>query len=151
MHESSDPLLDSSQLLQLHQRLLESDPVAPSDLAAASLEPLVFWLRQHNPRVDPHWCSEAAGEAILSHIRKPSSYRPEVLDLLPYMRMSAQRDLQSLLRRELKHHEQRCSLDCVEHSPDAEKYLWRDDDPSLPLQIAEQHQSQLDAIPLSVR
>jgi hypothetical protein len=74
-----------------------------------------------------------------------------VLNLLAYLRMSAQRDLQNVLQRERKHHEQRCSLKCVELSTDAGKYLGRDDDPSLPAQIAEHHQLELDSIPLSVR
>jgi hypothetical protein len=151
MHESGDPLPDSSELLQLHQRLLESDPVAPSDLAAALLEALILWLRQHNPRVDPHLCGEAAEEAILSLIHNPASYRPDALDPLAYLRMSAQRDLQNLLQREHKHQKQCRLLDCVEHSSDVRKYLGRDDDPSLPVQIVEQRQAQLDSIPLPVR
>jgi hypothetical protein len=151
MHESGDPLPDSSQLLQLHQRLLESDPVASSDLADACLDPLIYWLRQHNQRVDPHLCCEAAEEAIRSLIHNPASYRPDTLAPMAFLRMAAQRDLQNLLQRERKHHEQRRSLKCVELSSAAGKYLGRDDDPSLPLLVAEKWQAQLDSIPVAVR
>src|SRR5262249_50229547 len=106
---------------------------------------------QHNPRIDTHLCSEAAEEAILSLIRSPATYRPAVSDLLAYLRMSAQHDLQNLLRRERKHQKHRYSLDRVELSADAGKYLERGDEPSLPLQVAELQQAILDSIPLSVR
>lgn len=106
MHESGDLLPDSSELLQLHQRLIDSDPTAPSDMAAIFLESLILWLQEHNRGIDPDLCSEAAGEAIISLIQKPASYRPELLELPAYLRMSAQRDLQNVLRRELKHHAQ---------------------------------------------
>src|SRR5712692_10548250 len=144
MPDSRDPLPESKELLQLHQRLIDSDPTAPADLAVTALPPLVLWLRDHNRDIDPDLSNEAAEEAVLSLIRNPGSYRPEVLDLLAYLRMAAQRDLQNLLHRERKHHEQRCSWDCVELTSDAGKYLGRDDDPSLPLQIAEQLQATLD-------
>src|SRR5262249_36201830 len=64
--------------------------------------------------------------------------------------MSAQGDLRNLLARERKHLRKRVSLESVELSPDAGKYLGRTDDPSLPLQMAEEVRKTADAVPASV-
>src|SRR5438094_9586242 len=114
MPDTRDPLPDSTEVLQLHQRLIDGDPTAPSDLAAIFLQPLILWLQEHNRGIDPDLCSDAAEDAIVSLIHNPAAYRPELLDLPAYLRMSAQGDLQNLLQRERKHHEQRCAWDCVE-------------------------------------
>src|SRR5262249_45315364 len=83
-------------------------------------------------------------------IHNPASYRPDALGPLAYLRMSAQRDLQNLLQRERKHQKQGRSLDCVEHSSDVRKYLGRDDDPSVPLLVAEKEQADVASITLAV-
>lgn len=109
----------------LHARLLAGDPVAPADLAEAYFDPLAAWLQRQNPRVtDPHLCTIAAGEAIIALIKSPRSYDPARRSLEGYLRMSAQGDLRNLLRTERRHGLRRASLDAVELSPVAGKYLW---------------------------
>jgi RNA polymerase sigma-70 factor, ECF subfamily len=135
----------------LHRRLVERDPTAPADVALAFLEPLATWLGLHNPSLHPDLISEAAGEAVLNLIRNPTAYDPGRAELEPYLRMSAQGDLRNLLRRERKHRAGRVSLDLVEQLDAGGKYLGREDDPSLPMEIEERLAVLGEAVPRSVR
>jgi DNA-directed RNA polymerase specialized sigma24 family protein len=99
---------------ELHRRLCEGDPVAPSDLARAYFTPLIAWLGRTNPRVAPEYCADAAGQAIMDLIRKPSSYNPGRQELAAYLRMAATGDLRNLLRREGRHRRRRRDLGSVE-------------------------------------
>lgn len=124
--------------MELHRRLVDGDPVAPSDLAVAYLDSLVAWLSEQNPRLDHAIHSEAASEAICSLIKQPQSFDPSRASLAAYLRMSAQADLKNVLRREGRHHRRRESLETVALSPDAGKYLGRECDPSFSMQIEEE-------------
>jgi hypothetical protein len=150
---SNSPPVPPSQeeATRLHQRLLAADPTAPNDAAVAYLEPLCTWLCERNPRVDREACVQATEDAVLALIRQPHSYNPERQTLEVYLRISARGDLLNLLHKEWKHRQGRVSWERVELSPDAGKYLGRDEDPSLPLQIAEQVQETADSVPASVR
>ncbi len=132
-----DPLPSSEQALLLHRRLVEADPTASADLAAAYLDHLIDWLASHNRKIAPELCVEAAEDAILALIKNPKSYDSSRQGLSAYLHLSAQGDLQNLLRREARHARGK-SWESVEHTPDAGKYLARDDDPALPLQIKEE-------------
>jgi DNA-directed RNA polymerase specialized sigma24 family protein len=125
------------EALQLHQRLLAADPIAPTELAELYLQPLIDRLAQTNPRAPADFREAAAGEALVALIKSPTSYDPGRKELFPYLCMSAQGDLLNLLKQESRHHQGRIGWKSVEHSPDARKYLGREDDPSLPLRIAE--------------
>lgn len=125
------------QELDLHRRLIGNDPIAPSDLAVAYLDHLIGWLAENNPRLGPEMHAEAASEAICSLIKRPQSYMPDRQTLVVYLQLSAQGDLKNVLRREGRHHRRRATMESVELSPDAGKYLGREADPSLPLQIEE--------------
>jgi hypothetical protein len=121
----------------LYQRLLAGVATAPSQLAVAYVDRLAAWLAAKNPHAPEDLRIEAAGEAVWSLIHNPASYDPTRLGLFAYLRMAAQGDLRNLLTRERKHHAGRVAWKMVEDSPDAGKYLGRDDDPSLPLRLAE--------------
>lgn len=150
---SSSPLPEPNRAeeLALHQRLLEADPTAPADLAVAYLAGLVAWLTALNPRLDRDFCNQAADDALVALIKNPVAYQPDKQSLLIYLRLSAQGDLRNLLRREGRHQAVRVSWNAVELSADAGKYLGRDDDPSLPLQLAEAQRELLQAVPAAVR
>jgi hypothetical protein len=120
-------------------------------VAEAYLEALVIWLGKTDPGAPEDIRVEAAGDAIIALIRNPESYSPERQTLEVYLRMSARGDLLHLLRKERRHTRGRKSWNSVELSPDAGKYLGRDDDPSLQIRLAEEMQSILSAIPASVR
>jgi hypothetical protein len=139
------------EALRLHQRLLEGDAAATADLAAAYLAHLAAWLESTNRGIDPDLCSDAAADAVLALMRNPRSYDPGYLSLEAYLRMSARGDLLNALHKVQKDRETTIPLKCVELSPEAGKYLGRGDDPSLPLQIAEQLRETERAVPASVR
>jgi hypothetical protein len=150
---SSSPALPPTQqdALALHRRLLARDPTAASDLADGYLGRLIVWLGEIDGRKPEDVRVEAAEDAILALIRNPESYSPERQTLEVYLRMSARGDLRNLLRKEHRHRRGRVPLASVEHSPDAGKYLGREDDPSLRLRLAEETQGVVGTVPESVR
>ncbi len=120
-----------------HQQLLQADPVASAEVAEAYFPLVIDWLASVAPKADPQAREEAAGTAVLDFIKNPAAYRPAKLELGAYLRMAALRDLQNVLRRERRHQRNRRGWNLVEQAADGGKYLGRDDDPSLRLQIAE--------------
>lgn len=137
MYHPPSSELSAEDSLRLHRRLLERDPVGPADFAVAFLNLLIAWLRSANPGVDPTACEEAADEAIVRFLNDPSKYDPQRLGVGAFLKMAAQRDLQNLLRKERRHQKNRRDWNVVEQTLEDGKYLQRDDDPSLPLQIEE--------------
>ncbi|HLH22128.1 MAG TPA: hypothetical protein VK066_06375 [Chloroflexota bacterium] len=131
LSESSPARPSPEAALALHQRLLDGDPVASSDLAGAYLDWLATWLTHVNPHDEPHMCNTAAEDAILGLIKRPEAYNPAKLGLEAYLRMAAKRDLQNLRSRERRHSQHRADLAAVELSPRAGKYLSdADEDPA---------------------
>jgi RNA polymerase sigma-70 factor, ECF subfamily len=143
--------LTQQEALALHQRLLARDPTASNDLADAYLETLAVWLGETDAAAPEDARMEAAEDAILSLIRNPESYSPERQTLEVYLRMSARGDLRNLLRKERRHSKGQTPWTGVELSPDAGKYLGRNEDPALSLRIADEKQSIASAIPDSIR
>lgn len=142
MHDPHHSKLSAEDALRLHRRLIERDPVAPADFAAAFLQPLIAWLQITHAGVDPMLCQEAAGEAIVSFLKNLPKYDPQRLGVEAFLRMAAQRDLRNLLRKERRHQQNHRDWNVVEQASADGKYLGRDDDPSLPLQIEEARQRQ---------
>ncbi|HVA92676.1 MAG TPA: hypothetical protein VNL71_22880 [Chloroflexota bacterium] len=131
----------------LYARLLADDPVAPSDLAMAYFEPLTAWLEARYPRLHPHECATAAGEAIMALIKNPRSYKPDRQQresLLSYLRMSAKAKLSNLLRAERRHGDRRADLDAVALSPVMGKYLG--DENADPARIVERQEEESTAL-----
>jgi RNA polymerase sigma-70 factor (ECF subfamily) len=73
-------------------------------------------------------------------IKNPASFDPARGDLAAYLRMSAQADLINLLDKEGRHHQGRRPWHLVEHADESRNDLGRNDDPSLPLRIAEEQE-----------
>lgn len=149
MHAPHHAKPSADDAMRLYRRLLERDPVAPADFAVAFLKPLMAWLRRTNRAVDPVACEEAAGEAIVCFLNDPTKFDPQCLGVEAFLRMAAQRDLQNLLRKERRHQKNRRDWNVVERASPDGKYLGREDDPSLPLQIVEARQQQ--ALPAAQR
>jgi RNA polymerase sigma-70 factor (ECF subfamily) len=139
------------QAIALHQRLLAQDCTASNDLADAYLEQLVIWLREIAPLVAEEIHFEAAEDAVLALIRKPESYSPALQTLEVYLRMSARGDMLNLLSKELRRKKHEVPCQSVELLPDGGKYLGRDDDPALPLGLAEEQQNRTSDIPDHLR
>src|SRR2546425_571425 len=134
MAESRGPLTPEEEL-DLHRRLVEEDPVAPSDLATTYLVPLLASLTRINAAdIHPDFIQEAVHEALINLIKNPRCFdAPRSKGRLPlfaFLRLAAQRDLQNILRREGRHWRHRVCLESVELSPLAGKYPGKTQDPS---------------------
>src|SRR5262249_14710165 len=116
----------------------------------AYLAPLITWLGETNPRAAPDYCQEAAEQALLDLIHRPSSYNPVLLELTAYLRMAATADLRTLRGREHRHPRRRRDWEFVEHSAAAGKYLQREDAPALLLCIAEAEAEARARVPAAV-
>lgn len=114
----------------LHRRLLAGDPLAPSDLAVAYLDALAAWLTAHNPGAHPHECQTAAADALLSLMKNPAAYKPELRSLQGYLRMAATGDLRNLLKSTSRHTWRSLSFEDVELSGEARKLVQEDSDPA---------------------
>lgn len=123
-----------TQAQEIFECLQANDPIAPSALVIAFLDPLVRWLQQYNPQVDPHVCATAAEDALLALIKSPNSYNPSRQSLEVYLRMSATGDLRNALRAEERHRKRRADLGIVELSSVDRKLLWERTDPALILE-----------------
>lgn len=131
-------LPSQAQALRLHRQLCDNDGTAPVAVCRAYLDPLLTWIEDKNRRAPPELCEEAVHLALCGYLHDPATYDPERGELASYLRMAAQGDLLNLLGKEQRHQRGRVSLTAVELSPDAGKYLGREDDPSLRLRIAEE-------------
>ena len=108
----------NAELLNLHQRLLDDDPVATVDffeMAVPVLERyLSFRFPSLGPGVDPDIYILAAHDTLTDYFKNPRRYDPGRSGLMTYLRLAAKRDLQNLLRKESRHATGRTSLDSVE-------------------------------------
>lgn len=95
---------------RIHQRLLDSDPIAPAELAETYLPRVIERLKRKFRRVPEHDVMQAAADAILTYAELPGSFDPTRLSLESYLAMSAQGDLLNALakRRRLKVGPVRC-------------------------------------------
>jgi RNA polymerase sigma-70 factor (ECF subfamily) len=97
MSESS-----SSESLQqlgntLHQRLIDGDPTATSQIAVTFLSLIIQRLRRKFPSLpDPDMVDAAAGDAFINYFERPSQYDPAKGSLDKYLFMSARGDLLNL-------------------------------------------------------
>ncbi|HLZ71483.1 MAG TPA: hypothetical protein VKV26_16395 [Dehalococcoidia bacterium] len=87
----------------LHQRLLDGSRTVSADIADAYFDHLVRRLRASYPNVDEHLWSTAAGDTLISYLKRPTAYDPIRLDLEPYLYMSAKRDLLNELAKQRRH------------------------------------------------
>ena len=124
--------------LQFHRRLQTADALAPSDVCAAYLEPLLAGLAGGFPRVDPHLLETAAHMTLFAYVRHPEKYDPGRRDLAGYLRMAARADLLNLLGREKRHHRGRVFLSSVELDEEGGNSSGREEEPSLRLQRDEE-------------
>jgi DNA-directed RNA polymerase specialized sigma24 family protein len=131
----SFPSLDEG--LALHRRLQFQDVLAPSDVCAAYLEPLLDWLAGGFPRIEPHLREGAAHEALFDYVQHPDRYDPGRGDLAVYLRMAARADLLNALRREKRHHRGRVAWSAVELGEESGNLSGREEEPLLLLQRGE--------------
>lgn len=116
--------------VDIYQRLRAGDPLAPSDLCVAYLDTLGAWLMAGNPTIHPHDCQTAAADALLSLIKNPASYKPELRGLRGYLQMAATGDLRNLLAGARRYALRSLSYDDVEQSSEARNLVQEDADPA---------------------
>jgi hypothetical protein len=107
--------------IALHRRLMEDDPVAPSELASAYLAHLIAHLTKTNSyTVSRDFIEQAAGDAIISLIKDPivfdSNRSGAALPLFAFLKMAARGDLKNILKKEGRHWRGRISMKSVEQS-----------------------------------
>jgi RNA polymerase sigma factor (sigma-70 family) len=86
---------------QVHQRLIEGDPTAPSDVILAYLEPLTRRLRQRFPDIqDETIIHDAVTDTLFQYVQSPGRFDPAKSSLPSYLTMSARGDLLNALARE---------------------------------------------------
>lgn len=73
-------------LIDLHQRLLDGDPLAATPLVEAVLAPMVRIVSKTVPQLyDPHAVEEACLDTLLAYLEKPDVYDPSRSQLLTYL------------------------------------------------------------------
>ncbi len=108
---SDDP---AANLQQLHQRLLDRDPLASTDLAEAFLTILKTGLEIRHPDLEEVLLWEAATSALLNYIERPQTFDPTRLSLPAYLRMSAEGDLRNALAKQNRYYRRNLPLEVVE-------------------------------------
>lgn len=110
----------NDELLNIHERLLDSDPTATYDMFQIAASALERYLRFKFPSiatsVDPDIYLSAAHDALTDYFKNPHRYDRDKRGLMGYLRMLAYRDMQNLIRKESRHAAGRVSLDDVEFS-----------------------------------
>jgi len=94
--------------LAFHDRLMAPDATASRDVVLAYLGPLTTFLRGiAAPWTDSTFVHDAAVEALMNYVVRPTRFDPSRLDLAAWLKMAAKGDFFNLLRREAKHHRNR--------------------------------------------
>ena len=101
---------------ELHRRLLEGDPVAPSELVESYMRRLVkrVCARAQVPE-DDFRAQDAVTDTLLEYAQQPTKYCPAKSSLLTYLAMSAYRDLLNMMATEQRRSNREFSLEVVEH------------------------------------
>lgn len=99
---------------QVHQRLLEGDPTAPSEVILAYLGLLTRRLRQRFPDVrDETIVQDAATDALIQYVQSPRRFDPAKSGLASYLTMAARGDLLNALARERRRAARQVPLEAV--------------------------------------
>lgn len=96
---SSEDFDDFDQ--EIHQRLLENDTDAPSQLVHRYLKGLLRYLKSEFKEVkDQTLIHDAAVDACVNYIKNPLTFDPTKRNLFSYLKMSAKGDLLNALKKE---------------------------------------------------
>ncbi|MBA7606713.1 hypothetical protein ES703_13863 [subsurface metagenome] len=105
---------------QLHTRLLQQDPVAPSEFAASFLDELARRLRaKAGSSYEDTLILDAATDALLDYVQHPSKFNPSKSALFTYLTMAAYRDLLNMIAKEQRRQRREVPLQVVEETMSA--------------------------------
>jgi RNA polymerase sigma-70 factor (ECF subfamily) len=108
-------MADEDWYRQIHERLLAGDPVAPGELAEAVWKRLVKALDGKYPRLpDRDALRDAASDALLSYIKRPTQFDPTKRGLFGFLVMAAEGDLRNALAKTARRTRNEVSLEDVE-------------------------------------
>ncbi len=105
--------LDTTNWLDLHQRVIEGDQAALLLVCDAALPTITARLRRHRPLADPHLIAECVDDTLLAYAAEPGRFRTaRNVRLLTYLTGCAKKRLANALRKEETHrrHEQASGL-----------------------------------------
>ena len=109
-----------AELLSLHNRLLDHDPVATEEIFSLVAQELEKHLRLRFPSLapgtDPDIYLSAVFDALTDYFKNPEKYDPAKSGLMTYLRLACRGDMQNLLKKESRHASGRTSLESVEFS-----------------------------------
>ena len=115
---------------QLHQRLRQGDPAAPSEVILAYLEPLNRRLRQRFPEVqDETLIQDAITDTLFQYVQSPERFDPTKSSLSSYLTMAARGDLLNALARERRRSARQVPLETVAEAALAGNTLEEDESP----------------------
>jgi RNA polymerase sigma-70 factor (ECF subfamily) len=133
-------MADEDWYRQIHERLLAGDPVAPGQLAEAVWNRLVKTLEAKYPRLpDRDVLRDAASDALLSYLKRPTQFDPTKRGLFGFLVMAAEGDLRNALAKTARRTRNEVSLEDVE-LPDASGKEKREvPDPQAPIMAQRIH------------
>lgn len=100
---------------EIHERLLQRDPTATSELADRLLDTLVAFLAARHPELqDEELIADAATDALINYMKNPEQFDPGKRGLVGYLKMSAEGDLLNALAKRKRLNEK------IEFSEDVE-------------------------------
>ncbi len=115
---------------KVHQRLLQRDPTAPSEVILAYLEALTRRLRQRFPDVkDETFIQDAVTDALFQYVQSPERFDPAKSSLPSYLTMAARGDLLNSLRREQRRAARQVPLEAVAEATIPRNNLREDENP----------------------
>src|SRR5438105_13456726 len=82
---------------ELHRRLLEGDPIAPSELAERYVDEVLARLRRRFGSVEETLLWDAASQAVLNLGERPERYDPDRLGIVAYLVMDASGDARNAI------------------------------------------------------
>ncbi|MBI1884768.1 MAG: sigma-70 family RNA polymerase sigma factor [Chloroflexi bacterium] len=116
---------------EVHQRLLQGDPTAPSEVILTYLEPLIGRLRQRFPDVkDETIIRDAVTDALFQYVQSPGRFNPAKSSLASYLTMAARGDLLNALARERRRAARQVPLETVAEAALARNTLEESEDSS---------------------
>lgn len=108
-------MADCQQDREWHQRLLDGEETASTELIEHHLDLLIQHLRSRFPEnKDEDLFSEAAIDALLNYVKRPSQFDPGKRGLKGYLQMAAEGDFRNLKAKQTRHSKRTISLDSVE-------------------------------------
>jgi len=99
------------QQAQLHQRIVQEDPIAFAELCEKALDHLVLFLRAQFPQQNSHQQEQTAIDCLLNYQRRPTQYNPKKLSLFAFLRMAARYDMLNAIDKHRRQSQRITSLD----------------------------------------